>query len=135
MKGRRIDDEVVEVLAAGAGMSCDDDVARLKAILAELGDAVSDRRIEIAHEQRQAAWRLCDQARCGIENSGAEVLHLVDDRAMRSSRKIDRHFFGVCDQRIADDFNGHGVDSDRHGEFPVRQFWPIVMIRLPPASA
>ena len=69
---RRINDEIVEVLSARPCVVGDDNVSGFETILAELRDAVGDRRIEIAHEQRQPAGRLRDEPRVGIKNAGGK---------------------------------------------------------------
>ena len=110
----RVDDHIVEMLAAGPGMVGDNHVARLEAPGAEERQAVADRRVEITDENRQAARRLRDQPPLRVEDCRAEVLHLVDDGAVRRAREVDGHFLGVGRERVVDYADGDRIDSGVH---------------------
>ena len=110
MEARRIDHDVVEMLAADVALVHHHDVAGLEAVEAVARDAVFDRDAEIGEEDRQAAAVLRDHARLRVDQPAAIVAHLVDHHVVGGLAQRIRHLV-----RIGDDGVAHDLDRDRMG--------------------
>ena len=107
---RRVDDDVVEMLAGHRLVIGDDDVAGLEPVLAVARHAVGDDDAEIGDEMRHAADILRHERAVGRDQRGAEVAHLVDHHVVGGALQIGRHLVGDGRQRVADHLERDGVE-------------------------
>ncbi len=124
VEARRIEHDVVEMLAADLALVHDDDVARREAVEAVALDAVGDRDAEIGEEDRQAAAVLRDHPRLGVDQPAAIVADLVDHHVVGGLGQRVRHLVGIGDDGVA-----HHLDGDRMGfvaghSFTSMMRWP-----------
>ena len=110
VEARRIEHDVVEMLAADLALVHDDDVARREAVEAVARDAVGDRDAEVGEEDRQAAAVLRDHPRLGVDQPAAIVADLVDHHVVGGLGQRVRHLVGIGDDGVA-----HDLDGDRMG--------------------
>ena len=108
---RRVDDDVVEVLAGDRLMVGDHHVARREAVEPVALDAVADHHAQIGDEVRDAAHVLRDQRAVGIEERATVVADLVDHHVVRRALEVQRHLVGDRRQRVADDLERHRIDA------------------------
>jgi hypothetical protein len=124
VEARRIEHDVVEVLAAHLALIHDDDVARREALEAVAFNPVGDRDAEVGEEDRQAAAVLRDHPRLGVDQSAAIVANLVDHHVVGRLRQRVGHLVGIGDDGVA-----HDLDGDRMGFVAAHGFtsmmrWP-----------
>src|SRR5262249_49108819 len=106
----RVDHDIVEMLPAHETVVHDDDVAWREAAEAIALDAVLHRDAEVGEEDRQAALVLRDHSAFAIDQTAAEVAHLVDHHVVGGLAQCARHLVGIGIDGVAHDLDGDGID-------------------------
>src|SRR6266852_2725231 len=128
VKARRVDHDVVQMLAAHPAMVHHHDVARFETAQAVSLNAVFHSRPEIGEEDRQAAAVLRNHPPLYVEQTTAIVAHFVDHHVVGGFGEHIRHLVGIGDDGIAHDFNGDGMGFGHEWTSGA-----MVMVRCPAA--
>jgi hypothetical protein len=113
MEAGGVDHHVVEMLPADLAVIHDDDIARREAGEPVALDPVLHGDAEIGEEDRQATLVLRDHAALRIDQSAAEIAHLVDHHVVGRLAQRRRHLVGVGIDGVAHDFDRDGIDHSR----------------------
>ena len=93
--------DVVEVRPARIGNVSDADIARDKAVLSELPDAVLRGEVERPQEPRDAVC-LCHESAASVRETGRVVEYLVDDRALARPPESNERLLRSRDEAALD---------------------------------
>jgi hypothetical protein len=104
---------VVEVRAHGVRVVAEIDVAGTQVLLADVVLQRADGLPQIPEENRQSRG-LGHHLPVAIEETHAEVEHLVDDRVVGRSEKGDLHLIARRYEPVADQFQSDGMDFVRN---------------------
>ena len=102
--------DVVQVHAARVRVVGDDGVARPEV----LGAVALDRVRHLLHHRAQVhrlRERLRDRPQLGVEEGAREVGAGLDVRGVGAALQRQHHLVGRCDERVADDLEGNGIDA------------------------
>ncbi len=111
---RHDDPDVGRVRRALVRVVVRDDVALVDPVEPELADHALDDLRHRAHEHGRRV-RLGDLVALGVEEPGAEVLGLADDRRVGDPEEDRAHLLRDRLERSADDAHEHGVRQPRSG--------------------
>ena len=123
---------VGQVVAAHLGQVEVPDVTRLQALGRHAFEEFLHREAHDAEMNRNVA-ALGDQVALVVGEGRRKVARLAQQRRARRAHDDERHLLGRCRQRMADDFDGEGIDRVLHELAPelasLIQRWPIASAR------
>ena len=110
VKARRVDHDIVEMLAADLAVIHDHDVARRETVKSVARDAVLHGDAEIGEKDRQAALVLRDHAAFAVDQATAEIAHLVDHHVVGRLAQRGRHLVRISVDGVTHDLDGDRID-------------------------